>query len=189
MARSRSLDFVVLGLLIERPAHGYALKRALSPALPRNQLVNDGILYPLLDRLERDELVRCKPRRAEGGPPRNEFHATAAGKRAFMRWLESDDDEDDDVTYDFFVGHPFLAKCMFFARLPPEALRAKLQAHRRAVEAKLATFDRIRAGMVERGVDAFRISILDLGTEQTRVKQRWLDRMLAEKPSPKGKPS
>ena len=58
MARSRSLDFVVLGLLIERPAHGYALKRALTPALPRNQLVNDGILYPLLDRLERDELVR-----------------------------------------------------------------------------------------------------------------------------------
>jgi hypothetical protein len=131
-----------------------------------------------------DELLRKKTRQPESGPPRNEFHATAAGKRAFAKWLESDEDEADEVTYDFFVGHPFLAKCMFFARLPPDALRSKLEAHRVALRDKLATFDRIRAGMIERDVDPFRIAILDLGIEQTHVKQRWLDRMLD-----KGKPS
>jgi DNA-binding PadR family transcriptional regulator len=181
VARAKPLDFVVLGLLMERPSHGYALKRALSPALPRERLLNDGILYPLLDRLERDKLIRKKTREVEGAPARNEFHVTAAGRRAFLAWLESEEHEDDEVTYDFFVGHPFLAKCMFFALLPEPALQAKLQAQRHAVQSKLATFDRIRSGMVERGVDPFRIAILDLGIEQTRAKQRWLDRLLEEK--------
>lgn len=175
----KPLDHVVLGLLLEQPCHGYALKQAMSPALPRDKLVNDGVLYPLLRRLQTAGLLRTQVRRAAGRPERNVLHVTAAGRKAFEAWLASDLDEADDVTYDFFVGHPFLGKHMFFARLPPEQVRAKLQAQRAAVLEKLATFQRIEAGMRERGVDPFRISILELGIEQTRAKQRWLDRMLA----------
>lgn len=174
----KPLEHVVLGLLLEQPCHGYALKKALSPALPREKLVNDGILYPLLRRLESEGLVRKKPRTTPGRPPRNVFHVTAAGRRAFEAWLVSDANEADEVTYDFFVGHPFLGKCMFFSQLDPAQAREKLEGQRNAVLAKLATFERIREGMAERGVDPYRISILELGIEQTRAKKRWLDRVL-----------
>ena len=42
------MKYPVLGFLFDQPMHGYALKCALSPALPPGQTVNDGILYPLL---------------------------------------------------------------------------------------------------------------------------------------------
>ena len=32
--------------------HGYELKRTLSPALPASQLINDGVLYPLLKSMD-----------------------------------------------------------------------------------------------------------------------------------------
>lgn len=174
----KPLEHIVLGLLLEQPCHGYALKQALSPALPRKKLVNDGILYPLLRRLESAGLVRKKARKVAGRPDRNVFHVTAAGRKAFEAWLASDADEADEVTYDFFVGHPFLGKHMFLGQLGPAQARAKLEAQRTAVVGKLAAFERIRAGMTERGVDPHRISILELGIEQTRAKKRWLERTL-----------
>lgn len=174
----KPLEHILLGLLLEQPSHGYALKKALSPALPREKLVNDGILYPLLRRLEGAGLLRKKARAVAGRPTRNVFHVTAAGRRAFEEWLVADADEEDEVTYDFFVGHPFLGKCMFFSQLESAQARDKLEAQRQAVVEKLATFEQIRAGMAERGVDPYRISILELGIEQTRAKKRWLDRTL-----------
>ena len=179
------LPFVILGFLIDEPRHGYDLKRVLSPALGRDRQLNDGVLYPLLAKLTRDGWVRRSIER-EGGRARHVYAATARGRREFAAWLATAVDEEDEVTYDFLVGHPFLAKCIFFARLRPAARRAKLTAQRAAAEAKLASFRSIRAGMVERRVDPFRVAVLDLGIAQQREKIRWLRRCerLGPRPSP-----
>ena len=170
------LPFVILGFLIDEPRHGYDLKRVLSPALTRDRQLNDGVLYPLLAKLMRDGLVRRTVER-RGARARHVYAATAAGRRRFRAWLATAVDEDDDVTYDFLVGHPFLAKCMFFARLAPAARRAKVAAQRAAAVAKLHEFAAIRRGMVERRVDPFRVAVLDLGIAQQREKIRWLGRL------------
>ena len=70
---------------------------------------------------------------------------------------------------------------MFFAHLRPAVRRAKMTAQRKAAAAKLADFTRIRAGMVERRVDPFRLAVLDLGIAQQREKIRWLDRLRRKK--------
>src|SRR3954452_12060192 len=150
--------------------HGYALKRALSPALPRDRRVNDGVLYPLLRRMESDGLISGRAERRAGAPDRRVFHPTQAGRIAFADWLEGTAEEDDDVAYDFMVAHPFLVKCLFFGRLDPAAIEQKLSAHRESSEGKLADFRRIRRGMVEREVDPYRIAVLDLGIAQQREK-------------------
>ena len=49
--------------------------------------MNDGVLYPLLRRMEEDGLVRKRVERGEGGRDRNVFSATAQGRREFERWL------------------------------------------------------------------------------------------------------
>ncbi len=77
-----ALRHVILGLLLERPSHPYELKRRLSPGLPRERLINEGILYPLLARLEREGLVEKTERKADETPgllgmvsrPRLEHH-------------------------------------------------------------------------------------------------------------------
>ena len=174
------MKFTVLGFLIDQPMHGYALKRALSPALPPQQQMNDGILYPLLNRLETDGLVRKRVERGRGGRARHVFHPTAKGRRAFERWLGGPDDERDEVTYDFLLGHPFLTKCLFFSSLTPAQVRAKLADQLADCAEKLATFEAIRARMVERGVDTYRVAVLDLGIAQLKEKERWLQRMTRE---------
>jgi len=172
-----SLERAILGLLIESPMHGYALKKKLAPALSRRGLPNDGVFYPLLSRLERDGLVSKKIVEIEGRPNRHILSITPRGKQAFRRWLEGDDDEADEVTYDFFLGSPFITKCMFFDRLEPSEVAQKIDRQRQATQAKLGELARIRQKLVDRGVNRFRIAILDLGVAQQRARLRWLGQL------------
>lgn len=167
----------ILGFLIDQPMHGYELKRKLSPALPRERQMNDGVLYPLLKRMEQEGLVRKRVERGESGRDRNVFHVTPNGRREFERWLRSSDDEADEATYDFLVGHPFLTKCLFFDRLGPGEVKEKLRDQLDDSARKLETFQAIRKGMVARKVDPYRIAVLDLGIAQQKERVRWLKRM------------
>jgi len=177
-----SLKCTILGILIDKPMHAYELKRVVSPALSRERLMNDGVLYPLLAKMEKERLVRSRVERGDKRPDRRVFQPTASGRRVFFEWLQGSAFEEDLVTYDFFLGHPFLSKCMFFKHLTREEIRAKLMAQRESALAKLEEFNLIREGMVERGVDPFRIAILDLGIAQHREKIRWLEKMTKELP-------
>jgi DNA-binding PadR family transcriptional regulator len=172
------MKYPILGFLIDQPMHGYELKRALSPALPAERRVNDGQLYPLLKKMEADGLISGRIERRRQGPDRKVFHPTERGRRAFQEWLESSELEEDEVTYDFLIGHPFLTKCLFFARLSSTAVSAKLEDQLAESTAKLETFRRIRHGMVTRRVDPYRIAVLDLGIAQQREKVRWLKAMM-----------
>ena len=174
------MKYAVLGFLIDQPMHGYALKRALSPALPPRQQMNDGILYPLLKRLEAEGLVRKREERGRGGRARHVFYPTPKGRREFERWLAGGEDESDEVAYDFLLGHPFLTKCLFFSELAPAEIVAKLEDQLAGCSEKLETFSAIRARMAERGVDSYRIAVLDLGIAQQKEKERWLKRMLRD---------
>jgi DNA-binding PadR family transcriptional regulator len=128
--------------------------------------------------MEEDGLVRKRVERSEHGRDRNVFHATARGRREFDRWLHSSDDEADEATYDFLVGHPFLTKCLFFGRLDSGEVRRKLGAQLADSTRKLETFRAIRKGMVARDVDPYRIAVLDLGIAQQKERLRWLKRMV-----------
>lgn len=182
MSPSVSLKHVILGFLVDRPMHGYELKRALSPALPPARMLNDGVLYPLLRRMEREGLVRKKVERGASAPNRHVFHPTRRGREHFERWLRGAELEQDEVTYDFLVGHPFLAKCLFFGTLSAAEIERKLAAQLGSSTEKLRVFEGVRKGMSERGVDPFRIAILDLGIAQQKEKIRWLKRMAREGP-------
>jgi DNA-binding PadR family transcriptional regulator len=176
--RRSAVKNAILGFLIDQPMHGYELKRKLSPALPRERQMNDGVLYPLLRRMEAEGLVRKRVERSESGRDRNVFSVTASGRREFERWLRSSDDEADEATYDFLVGHPFLTKCLFFARLGSDEVKEKLRDQLDDSTRKLETFQSIREGMVARQVDPYRIAVLDLGIAQQKERVRWLKRMV-----------
>ncbi len=173
-----SLKYAIVGFLLERPMHGYELKQALSPALGREGQVNDGILYPLLAKLTKDGFVKKKVVEGEGGPPRHVLFPTRKGEAWFRAWLEGDQDEEDEITYAFFVGHPFLAKCIFFKLVDSSGIVRKLENQKRAAEHKFHVFSEIRAKLVRRKVDLHRIAVLDLGILQQQQKIRWLKREL-----------
>lgn len=169
------LEAVVLGLLVDEPAHGYALRARLAPGMPRERQVNDGVLYPLLARLEKRGLTRHTQESGPGsGPPRRVFHATAAGKRAFAAWLRSDAGEGSELDYELFLDHPLL-KLLFAAHLSPAERKRKVASLRAAAEARLGALD--DAAGLGTPADGFGPMVLELGRSRERALIDALDDM------------
>ena len=177
-----ALRHVILGLLADRPDHGYALKRRLSPGLPPEALVNDGVLYPLLAKLEDEGLVAHREEPGRAGRPRRVFRATAKGRRAFAAWLRSDEDEGRPPGYDLYAAHP-LVKLLFAAHLSEDELRAKLTAHAEQARERLAVLERLRTLLPAEDLQAeLNGGWLALEAEHLERQAAWLSGLAARAP-------
>jgi DNA-binding PadR family transcriptional regulator len=86
----RSLtDFeqVLLGLIVDEPSSGYALKAFLTTTPASVYQPSSGALYPALKRLERYGLLRSGLSVGAGRRKRRVYHATAAGIAAHVAWV------------------------------------------------------------------------------------------------------
>ena len=75
------IELAILGLLKERPMHGYQLNRELSEQLGGLWRVSYGSLYPSLRRLERDGAIAAT-RRRHRGPSQDRVRHHASGRAA-----------------------------------------------------------------------------------------------------------
>ncbi|GLJ78704.1 PadR family transcriptional regulator [Microbacterium imperiale] len=77
-------------LIHQRESYGYELVERLSEL---GLEVSTGLVYPVLNRLERDALVATTPRPSPSGPPRKYFSLTDAGVTALAaarsQWEET----------------------------------------------------------------------------------------------------
>jgi len=180
------LRHVLLGLLVDHPDHGYSLRHRISPGLPSARLINDGVLYPLLRRMEEDGLLRGRLER-RAGRDRRLFSATARGRREFLAWLTSDAEEDYEPTYELYVGHP-LVKLLFSDHLSEDERRGKLARHLTGVQGRLATLERLRAMTDPLDARPLNVAWLELEIEQQRQRLDGLRRLLglAEARGPDG---
>ena len=72
---------LVLALLKEREMYGYQIIEELERRSNQVFRLQEGTLYPLLHRLERDKLVTAREQETPGGRKRRYYHITAAGLR------------------------------------------------------------------------------------------------------------
>lgn len=72
------LELCVLTLLAEKDSYGYQLTSRLSETIG----IAEGTVYPLLRKLQEDELVDTYLTDSASGPPRRYFKLTRAGHRA-----------------------------------------------------------------------------------------------------------
>ncbi len=75
------LPLMILGLLAEKPMHGYALAKEIECRGQRNLNLGEGTLYPLLYRLERQRLLRASWDKAKPGKPKKIYRLTADGRK------------------------------------------------------------------------------------------------------------
>jgi DNA-binding PadR family transcriptional regulator len=137
-------DWVVLGVVIEEPRHGFAAARELKADEPLGRVwtVHRPLVYRAFEHLHAAGLI--EPTRVEPGdqgPQRTVFRATRTGRERFGRWL------DEVVEHPREARAELLAKFVFVARRrEPMAPLARRQ---------LAQFAPVTAGL-ERAVDAAR---------------------------------
>jgi DNA-binding PadR family transcriptional regulator len=90
--RDRSLtEWVVLGLLAEGPAHGFALARLLAPGgeVGRVWSASRPLTYRAIDQLAGDGLIEPSRTEPGHGPQRTVHEVTAAGRHELDAWLRS----------------------------------------------------------------------------------------------------
>jgi len=169
---SFGVQYALLGLLLEEPDHGYALRRRLESGLGRVWRVATSQLYLVLRRLERDGLVASSDQESAGGPRRRCYKVTARGEEAFRDWAIAPSPHLRDVRVEL------LAKLYFLRRLAPERIQRLLHAQEEALRR-----DRARASCGDAGLgeDAW----IDHWTSRFREGQldaalAWLDEVRRE---------
>src|SRR5687767_4222961 len=90
--RERPLtEWVVLGLLAEESAHGFALARRLAPGgeVGRVWAASRPLTYRAIDQLAADGLIAPVRTEAGRGPQRTVHEVTDAGRQELARWLRT----------------------------------------------------------------------------------------------------
>jgi PadR family transcriptional regulator AphA len=82
-------EYLILGLIAEKPTHGFALARLLDTDLPIGRIyrIPRPVIYRLIDRLTEAQLVRPDRTERGRGPERTLLTLTPTGRRTLQRWL------------------------------------------------------------------------------------------------------
>ncbi|HEY5527445.1 MAG TPA: helix-turn-helix transcriptional regulator [Candidatus Anoxymicrobiaceae bacterium] len=166
------LELAILGLLKERPMHGYELKKRLSYMLGHFWTVSYGSLYPAIKRLEKSGSIERAYSVKEKTRHRNVYRITQRGEAEFMRVLTSD-------LSDASLADPekFDVRMAFFQYLEPETRLALLETRRKLLEEQVAKFKAYKSSNGDE--DQYRRGLLSHKVEIAKSDIRWLDRLMA----------
>ncbi len=116
-----TMEFVLLGLLADRPMHGYDLYHELTgmPGLSMLWNVKQSLLYSILEKMEDRGWLSSQRIEGETRPARKEYQLTPAGEGALKEWIASPVERPREVR------QVFLAK-YFFARQAGDDLAGEL---------------------------------------------------------------
>ncbi|HSK47523.1 MAG TPA: PadR family transcriptional regulator [Coriobacteriia bacterium] len=159
----------ILGLLHERPRHGYDLRTAFQ-ALVGGSAVWDlkpAQVYTTLARLERDHLIEPIETVRIGGPDRTIFRLTDDGRTALADWFSSG-------MHGEHVRDGFFVKLMVAIAAPEAEPRDVLRVQRATLYRDLHAVTSHRA-RIDRTTDLARAMLLDKAVMHLEADVRWLD--------------
>lgn len=166
--RAHLLEFAVLGLLHDAPAHGYELRRQLNEALGPFRALSYGTLYPALRSLLQQGLIRQDEGSVTtpGRRPRIVYALTPTGQARFSELAAAADTsawEDDD----------FDVRVHFFARTEREVRLRILEGRRQRLEEQARRASRRRAR-----ADRWSTALHDREADSLDHEMRWLSRLI-----------
>lgn len=127
MKQSRlTIEHALLGFLRAQPQHGYAIHQELADPAKLGSVwqVKLSQLYALLGKLEDAGYVTTTTEPQATKPPRKLFHLTAAGRAAFLSWVQSPVANGRSLRLEFLVK-------LYFARREGGDVAARLLAGQR----------------------------------------------------------
>ncbi len=130
MQISEPAEYAILGLLKERPMHGYEMFQQFEHGT-LGQIVHLEMsqMYAFLKKLERLDYIEAELEPQGPRPPRKTFHLKPEGEQAFFHWLNLPVDKPRDIRIFFLI------KLYFVWRLQPSTasslIEQQIQACRR----------------------------------------------------------
>jgi DNA-binding PadR family transcriptional regulator len=114
---SRSPEFVLLGLLYEKPGHGYELHQRLEAELGQVWHARQSQSYNILKRLETQGYIESKTQGQEKLPPRQMLTITKRGRERFEAWLSAPTQSSVRA-----IRVEFVTRLYFAQKLDPERI-------------------------------------------------------------------
>jgi PadR family transcriptional regulator AphA len=130
-------ELAVLGLLAERPAHGFAIFKELEPGTEVGRVftVSRPLVYRALDRLVDAGLAEpAHTEPGDAGPQRVIHSITPAGRSRLVEWLALPVEHVRDIRVEFLLKLALMER----SRISPLAL---IRSQRVALDATLAALD------------------------------------------------
>ncbi|HEY6946421.1 MAG TPA: PadR family transcriptional regulator [Candidatus Acidoferrum sp.] len=97
MKQTPLLGYALLGLLQQEARSGYDLRKIVANTPMGTFSDSPGTIYPALQRLEKQGLVRGQLQPSSGRRRRRVFRPTASGKRSFKAWQTKSISADDVI--------------------------------------------------------------------------------------------
>jgi len=141
-SRGFPAEFVLLGLLVDGPAHGYDLQQRLESGLGAVWRIAASQLYNVLHRLEDRAWIATSDEQGPG-PTRHVVSLTESGERAFWKWAAEPVARLRDVRVEL------LAKMYFQKRHRPNELPRLIERQRESLKAALRALDGNRAAATD----------------------------------------
>lgn len=159
----------LLGLLAQRPRHGYELRAAFEALVGGEQAwdVKPAQVYTTLARLEESGLVVEKAVEQDGGPEKRIYDITAAGRGELNTWLEtglSSEHQRDE----------FYVKLMLSLMLDDGNPYRVIQVQRARLYQDLHDITEQRS-QISAPADLSRLLLLDKAVMHLEADLRWLD--------------
>ena len=172
MKKAEIIEFAILGILQDGPAHGYELRKRLVAAMGTLQSISFGSLYPALQSLVRDGLITETA--DESAPARRNritYRTTAVGTARFTTLLaEAGPDAWDDEG--FRVHFAFFSQAEL-------ATRTRILEGRRVRLAERAALMREHLTRTRERVDAYTLELQRHGLDGVEREMRWLDDLIS----------
>lgn len=167
------LELAILGLLKERPMHGYELRKQLGQKLGLFWTVSFGSLYPTLKKLERRGVVEKVTSDADDRPRRKqEYRITAAGEDNFLVLL-------GESGANSWEEEKFPLRLAFFRYLRPEIRLRLLERRRTYLEDRLAQGERALQRALRLRADTYTVALMRHGVNGINHDIGWLDELIA----------
>ncbi len=133
-AAKASLEHALLGLIAEVPGiSGYDILKVFRLSMVHYWHAHQGQIYPTLDRMEGQGLIRSRAVAQRGRPNKRLYTIAPPGQRMLVEWLRSPFEG-------FKLKHPPLLRCRFLGHLGAAGALDKLAEERAAWERQLAVF-------------------------------------------------
>ena len=163
------LEYLVIGLLLRGPNHGYQLYQDYVEALGPVWLVGRSKFYAMLNDLQEQGLLEVTHEPQEDRPPRKIYQATERARSLFLDWLHR------PVTPIRAIRVEMIAKLRFYDLLKLPGVDVLIEAQIEACREVLDHWQVIARQHAEAGDDPFFHVMYDFRQRQARFVIEWLE--------------
>ncbi len=160
----------VLGVLMEKPMHGYELKRYFETRMPVFWMINYGSIYPVLKKFKEEGLVAAR-REVSGPRGKIVYEITEEGRREFRKILK------ERIKKEVHIRDEFTLHLFFLDYLGSEEIKDLLLQKKWGNEKLLAHLiekdETLRKILLK-----YRFSAIERGVMHVKTELEWLNKTI-----------